>query len=91
MRKMRSHVAREISLNEYVKNGQLHVIIKAGAAKTEILGYDHEREAVHISIAAPAKDNKANLALVKFVAKHTKKKVRILRGHRSREKILELT
>ena len=48
------------------------------------------RNAYKISIKARAEDNKANIELMKFLSKTTKKKARIVSGLRSREKIVEL-
>jgi uncharacterized protein len=49
--------------------------------------------AIKIRIAAPAVENAANLALVEFVAKQlgiAKRSVRIVSGHTSRRKMLEI-
>jgi uncharacterized protein (TIGR00251 family) len=48
---------------------------------------------IKIRIAAPAVENAANLALVEFVAKQlgiAKRSVRIVSGHTSRRKMLEI-
>ena len=43
-----------------------------------------------IKIKAPAFENKANIELIKFLGKELKKKVRIVRGMKSKEKIIEV-
>jgi len=68
--------------------GKIKVLVKPNSAKNAVLGYDEIREAWKIDISAPAKQNKANLELVKFLSKKTGKKVRFLSGLRSKEKIL---
>ncbi len=66
------------------------VIVKPNARENKILGYDAERKAYRISIAAPAKDNKANKELIKFLHKQTGKQARIVKGLTSRIKVVEL-
>jgi uncharacterized protein (TIGR00251 family) len=61
------------------------VLVKPNAKKTEILSEDP----LKIAIAAPPDKNKANLELVKFLSKKLGR-VKIVSGHTSREKILEL-
>lgn len=64
------------------------VIAKPNSSKNEILGYDSERKAYKIAIAAPPEDNKANIELVKFLSKKLKKKVVIKSGFRCRKKTI---
>jgi len=69
----------------------LAVWVQPGARKTEVSGiYQH---CIRIRLAAPAVDNKANKALIAFVAKLLKLKksqVVIEQGHTSRRKRLAL-
>lgn len=73
----------------YIKNGHLKIIVKPNSRENEILSYDSDRNALRVSIAAPAEDNKANIEVIKFFSKLLKKKVRIKSGLRSKEKLLE--
>ncbi len=77
-------------ISQYVKNNSLKVIVKPNSKKTEVLGYDENRDAIKITIAAPAEDNKANIELIKFVSRQTEKKVRIISGKTSRTKLLSI-
>ena len=43
-----------------------------------------------IQIKAKPEDNKANIELIKFLSKSLKKKVRIVSGFKSKEKIVEI-
>jgi uncharacterized protein (TIGR00251 family) len=64
---------------------ELHV--QPGAKRTEFAGKHGER--LKIRLAAPAADNKANQALVEFLAEYygvPRRDVRILSGLRSRQK-----
>ncbi len=69
----------------------LEVYIQPRASKTELAGM-HDG-VIKIRIAAPAVENAANEALVQFVAHHlgiAKGCVRIVSGHTSRRKVLEI-
>ncbi len=76
------------SIEQYLKNNCLKIIVKPNSSSNEILGFDSEKQALKISIAAPADKNKANLELIKFLSKLLKKKVRIKTGLKSKEKIV---
>ncbi len=69
-------------------SGKVKILVKPNSKKTEILGWDEERKAFRVAVAAPAEDNKANIAVIKFFSKLTGKRVRILTGLKSKEKIL---
>ena len=43
-----------------------------------------------VFLKKPAKDNKANQELEKFLSKHLKKKVIIIKGHTSKNKTIEI-
>lgn len=66
------------------------VIVSANSKRNEITSFDEAKNAYRVSIKARAEDNKANIELMKFLSKTTKKKARIVSGLRSREKIIEL-
>ena len=42
-----------------------------------------------VFLKKPAKDNKANIELEKFLSKHLKTKVKIIKGHTSKNKTIE--
>ncbi|MBN2453919.1 YggU family protein [Candidatus Woesearchaeota archaeon] len=71
-----------------VKERTFSVIVKPNSSRNEIVGYDKERRAYKVSIAAPADGGKANKELVKFLSKELKRKVRIKSGFTSRKKLL---
>jgi len=68
---------------------ELHV--QPGASRSEFAGKHGER--IKVRIAAPAVDDKANAALIEFLAQHynvPKRSVRILSGLKSRQKRVEI-
>ncbi|MFV1995728.1 MAG: DUF167 domain-containing protein [Verrucomicrobiales bacterium] len=73
----------------------LRIRVTPKAKRSEILGWakGEEGEFLRVKLAAPPVDGKANKALVAFVAGELglrKSQVRILRGERSRVKVLEV-
>ena len=74
---MQAHMARKI-------------IVKPNSSKSEIIGYDKNKQALKVAIAAPAEGNKANIAVIKFFSRLYKKKVTILKGLKSKEKLLKI-
>ena len=74
---------------EYIKNNRLKVKVRVNSYENKILDYDKERDMLNVSIKAPAVKNKANLELMKFLSKLTKKRVNIIRGLNSKTKVVE--
>lgn len=66
------------------------VIVRPNSPKTEIKEYDKEKKAYRVNIKAPPEKGKANLEIIRFFSKLLKKKVRIVSGMKSREKLLEI-
>lgn len=80
-----------MGLDDFILDGILHVCVKPNAKKTEVVGFDPERKAVVIRVAAVPDKDKANKELVRFLSKELGKKVMIKRGHHSRLKVLEIS
>ena len=72
-----------------IKSKRFKVLVKVSAKKNEILGWNSDKNALRVAIAAPAEKNKANIELIKFLSKKLRP-VRIVSGFSSREKILEV-
>ena len=72
-------------------SGKVRILVKPNANKDELLGFDEEKQAWKVSIAAPPEDNKANIAVIKFFTRLTKKKVTIVTGRTSKQKILNIS
>ncbi len=69
----------------------LKVYLQPKSSKNEIVG--PYRDGIKIKVTAPPVEGKANEALIKFLAKEYKTSVssiEILRGHKSREKIIRI-
>ncbi|MBW2989569.1 DUF167 domain-containing protein [Candidatus Woesearchaeota archaeon] len=64
------------------------IIVRANSPKNEVLGYDREKGAYRVNIKAKPQDNKANVEIIRFFSRTLKKKVSIVKGIKSREKIL---
>jgi len=79
-----------MNIEDFIKKNQLVLHVKPNAKKTEITGFDKEKQCLKISIKAPPEDNKANIEVVKFMAKQLKRKVTISKGLKSKRKILRV-
>ncbi|MBS3146060.1 DUF167 domain-containing protein [Candidatus Woesearchaeota archaeon] len=79
-----------MEIDNYIKKNKLKVVLKPNSNEDEIIKYDGVKNALIISVKAPAIENRANLALIKLIKKKTKKRARIIKGLKSREKILEI-
>ncbi len=66
------------------------VVVKPGSKSNALLGFDESRKAYVVRISAPAEKDKANKELIRFLSKELKKKVSIIKGLRSREKIIRI-
>ncbi len=71
--------------------GSVRIIVKPNAKKNEILGFDKDRKAYRVCIKAPAENNKANIELIKFFSKLSKKDVRFVSGQTSKTKVIRFT
>ncbi len=69
-------------------SGKLFVIVKPNSKKTEILSWDGK--IMKVAVSEPAEDNKANIALIKFLSKKLGKTVRITKGLTSKKKLLTI-
>jgi uncharacterized protein (TIGR00251 family) len=65
----------------------MKIIVKPNAPKNAII--KKENNVLHVAIAAPPEKNKANKELLKFLSRHFKKRVRLVRGAASRVKFVE--
>lgn len=76
---------------EEIKQGIIKVILKPNSSKNRIKEFDSERNAYRIDIKAPAQHNKANIELIKFLSNLLKKDVKIIKGFKSREKLIKVS
>ncbi|MCX8147027.1 MAG: DUF167 domain-containing protein [Candidatus Woesearchaeota archaeon] len=72
------------------KDNLLKIIIKPNSPNNEIKGIDKVRNALKVNIAAPPEKGKANKEIIKFFSKLLKRKVTIVSGLKSKEKLLKI-
>ena len=65
----------------------IKVKVKANSKNNDII---KENNFYKVNIKSPAENNKANTELIKLLTKHFKKRAKIIKGLRSREKLLSL-
>ena len=70
--------------------GRVKIIVRPNSPKTEIITYDKARDAWRIMVAAPPEKGRANREIIKFFSKKFKKKVEIISGSSSRNKVLQI-
>ena len=73
-----------------IQGNKFKVIVKPNSRENKIEGLNMDKNAYIISIKARPENNKANIQIVKFLSKLLKKKVKIVSGLKSREKIIEI-
>ena len=71
-----------------IRNNRVKIIVKPNSPRTEIIKWDDERNAFRVAAGAAPEKDKANKEVVKFFSKLLKKKVEIVSGGSSREKVL---
>jgi uncharacterized protein (TIGR00251 family) len=79
-----------MELNDAIKEGKIKIIAKPNSKETKIISYDFERKAFRIEVDAAPENNEANIEIIKFFTKLTKKKVKIKSGLTSKFKLIVL-
>ncbi|MBS3097224.1 DUF167 domain-containing protein [Candidatus Woesearchaeota archaeon] len=74
-----------------INGNSFKIIVKPNMPKNEIKGFDKAKSAYRVNIKAKAEENKANIEIIKFFTKLSKKRVVIISGLKSKEKILKIT
>ena len=72
-----------------IKEPTFKVIVKPKSKDDSIIGFDAEKNAYLIHLKAEPRDNKAIIALIKFLSRELHKKVRIKSGFTGKEKVIE--
>ena len=76
-----------MDINKYVKNKLVAVKVIPHAPQSKII---EENKVLKIYLTSIPDKNKANMELINFFKKEFKMRVRIKRGEKSREKVLEI-
>jgi len=79
-----------MEIKDLIKNNSLKIIVKPNSSKTEILNYDKNKQALRVNIKAKPENNQANIEIIKFFSKLLKKNIKIIKGMKSKEKILSI-
>ncbi len=77
-----------MNYEDYVHDGKLAIIVRPNARDNEITGYDEARQALKVNIKAAPEENKANMEIMKFFSRLSKKRVNIVSGHTGKKKII---
>jgi uncharacterized protein (TIGR00251 family) len=77
-----------MDINRYIKDGSLKILVRPNSPKTEMVKWDEERKALRMNVHAKPENNEANIEIIRFFRKLTKKDVSII-GGKSKEKLLK--
>ena len=66
------------------------VYAKPGKTENKVLRFDREERIMEVWIKEKAVEGKANQELIKFLTRYFKKRVKLLKGGKSRKKIIEV-
>ncbi|MCG2717460.1 MAG: DUF167 domain-containing protein [Nanoarchaeota archaeon] len=69
---------------------KIKIIVKTKSKTSEILDFDKEKDVYHVNIKSQPIEGKANKEVIKLFHKKFKKPIRIIRGLKSKEKVLEV-
>lgn len=64
--------------------------VRTNRPRTNLKGYDKDKQAYLLDVAAPPEKGKANIEIVRFISKMTKKRASIIKGKKSRRKTVRL-
>jgi uncharacterized protein (TIGR00251 family) len=78
-------------VEDFIYTRRLKIIVKPNSPKTEIKGWDKEKEALRVNVKAEPEKGKANKEVIKFFTKFLKKKVAITHGLVSKQKVLKIS
>ena len=70
---------------------RLTVTVKPGAIADEIISWTPKLGKAEVQVKASAEKNKANIAMLKLLKKHTKKQFFLSAGQKSRQKLIEIS
>ena len=68
-------------------NFPIKIIVKTNKPETRIT--KEEDNVIYLDVHSPPYDNKANIEILKFLKKHFKTNLRIVKGLKSKEKIID--
>jgi uncharacterized protein (TIGR00251 family) len=77
-------------IKKYIQASTLSIIAKPNSSKSEVKCWDEEKKALRVDIAAEPEKGKANIEVVKFFARLLKRKVSIIKGLTSKQKVLKI-
>ena len=71
------------------RQNPFRIIVRANMPRTEIRGFDKEKNAFIMDVHAHPEKGRANMEIIKFFRKKFKINVRIISGIRSKEKLIK--
>ncbi len=75
----------------YEFDKKLKIVVKVNSPKTNIVGFDREKNALKVSVQAQPEKGKENAEMINYIKKMKKKKVEIVSGLTSKTKMLKFS
>lgn len=72
------------------KEDRFRIIVRPSSPRSEVIGFDADKGAYRVNIKAPPEEGKANLEVMKFFSRLLKKRVEIVSGFTSKQKVLRV-
>jgi len=70
---------------------RIKILVKTNTNKSEILEFDEQKQAYRVNVKSIPEKGKANLEIIKLFHKKFKKPIKIVKGFKGKEKILEIS
>ncbi len=79
-----------MDISKYIENGKLALSVKAGYKRNRIVSWNSESKTLKVEIGKKAENGKANIEIIKFFSKLLGKKVMIVKGKTSKNKVIRI-
>ncbi len=73
-----------------ITKSKFKIIVKTKSNSNKLVGFDKEKQAYLLNIKAVPEKGQANKEIIGFLSRLLKKQVRVVKGLRSKEKIIEV-
>lgn len=80
-----------MDLTNFIINNSIKINVKTNTKKTVITKLDSDTNTLHVDVCQKPENNKANIEIEKFLSKLTNKTAKIVRGLKSKHKLVKLS
>lgn len=76
------------NMDAFFEKSSVKILVKTNAKKTLIKKYDEKLDLYYVDVSEIPENNKANIEIIKYFSRLTKKKVKIIKGLKNNKKTL---